>query len=497
MRHYNDVPLWQDVTPAQWDNWKWQLSHRLRTLQDVEQVVDLCPSERQGILEATGDFPLSITPYYASLMDADDPMCPVRRLAVPTSHELNVAPEEREDPLDEQADAPVPLITHRYPDRVLFLITDMCSMYCRHCTRRHFTGEYGHAAPKPQIDRAIAYIRDTPAVRDVLISGGDALLVGDDWLEYVISRLRAIDHVEVIRLGTRMPVVCPQRITPELCAMLRKYHPIFLNTHFNHPKEITPDAARACEMLADAGVPLGNQVVLLRDLNDCPIVMRKLMHECLKIRVRPYYIYQCDLSPGLSHFRTPISRGVEIIEMLRGHTTGFAVPTFVVDAPGGGGKIPIMPNYVLSMTPERVVLRNYEGVICTYTEPRYERREDPLCPLCRTDHSHLGGLGQLLYGDRVSMEPEGLERRRRAHGGHSHAREGVGALPVHRAAEVAAGRDRSGQNGHGPVATVGSVADHGTGTARPAGNGAFVPVEELSVLAGPTARQKQHEGGST
>ena len=494
MRHYNDVPLWRDVTPAQWDNWKWQLSHRLRTLQDVEQVVELTPSERQGILEATSDFPLSVTPYYASLMDPHDPMCPVRRLAVPTSHELNIAPEEREDPLDEQADAPVPLITHRYPDRVLFLITDMCSMYCRHCTRRHFTGEYGHAAPKPQIDRAIAYIRDTPAVRDVLISGGDALLVGDDWLEYVISRLRAIEHVEVIRLGTRMPVVCPQRITPELCAMLRKYHPVFLNTHFNHPKEITPEAARACEMLADAGVPLGNQVVLLRDLNDCPIVMRKLMHECLKIRVRPYYIYQCDLSPGLSHFRTPISRGIEIIEMLRGHTTGFAVPTFVVDAPGGGGKIPVMPNYVLSMTPERVVLRNYEGVICTYTEPRYERRDEPVCPLCRTDHSHLGGLGQLLYGDRVSMEPEGLERRRRSQGGHSHAKEGVGATAVHRTAEVAATRDAAGPTAH--LAGLNGLAGNGV-AARSTGTDAFVPVDELTVLAGPTAGQKHRDGGNT
>lgn len=427
MRHYQEIPLWRDVAPEQWNNWKWHLSHRLRTLEDIAQVVHLTPEEREGIVRATSDFPLSITPYYASLMDPDDPGCPVRRLAVPTSHELNVAPEERDDPLDEQADAPVPLITHRYPDRVLFLITDMCSMYCRHCTRRHFTGEFGHAAPRPQIDRAIAYIRDTPQVRDVLLSGGDALLVGDDWLEYIISRLRAIDHVEIIRLGTRMPVVCPQRITPELCAMLRRHHPVYLNTHFNHPKEITPEAAAACERLADAGVPLGNQVVLLRDLNDCPVVMKKLMHECLRIRVRPYYIYQCDLSPGLSHFRTSIRRGVEIMEMLRGHTTGFAVPTFVVDAPGGGGKIPVMPNYVLSMTEDKVILRNYEGVICAYTEPQHPRRDDHPCPLCATDHSQLGGLGRLMYGGEAAMEPRGLERRQRSVGGHSHALEGVGA----------------------------------------------------------------------
>jgi lysine 2,3-aminomutase len=360
-------------------------------------------------------------------MDPHDPLCPVRRLAVPTSHELNVAPEERLDPLDEQADAPVPLITHRYPDRVLFLITDMCSMYCRHCTRRHFTGEFGHAAPKPQIDRAIAYIRDTPAVRDVLISGGDALLVGDDWLEYVISRLRAIPHVEIIRLGTRMPVVCPQRITPELTDMLHRYHPIYLNTHFNHSKEITPEAAEACGRLADAGVPLGNQVVLLRDLNDCPIVMKQLMHDCLRIRVRPYYIYQCDLTPGLSHFRTPVSRGIEIMEMLRGHTTGFAVPTFVVDAPGGGGKIPVMPNYVIAMTPEKVILRNYEGVICSYAEPTAPQRPEGDCPLCHTDHRQLEGVGGLLYGARRTIEPADLPRRQRAQGGHSHALEGVGA----------------------------------------------------------------------
>ncbi len=475
MRHYQEMPLWRDVVPEQWNNWKWQLSHRLRTLEDIAQVVDLTSEERDGILHATSDFPLSITPYYASLMDPGNPNCPVRRLAVPTSHELNIAAEERDDPLDEQADAPVPLITHRYPDRVLFLITDMCSMYCRHCTRRHFTGEFGHAAPKPQIDRAIAYIRDTPEVRDVLLSGGDALLVGDDWLEYIISRLRAIEHVEIIRLGTRMPVVCPQRVTPELCAMLRRYHPIYMNTHFNHPKEITPVAAQACGRLADAGVPLGNQVVLLRDLNDCPVVMKKLMHECLRIRVRPYYVYQCDLSPGLSHFRTSIRRGIEIIEMLRGHTTGFAVPTFVVDAPGGGGKIPLMPNYVLSMTEDKVILRNYEGVICAYTEPQYPRRDDHPCPLCATDHSQLGGLGRLMYGDESALEPAVPERRRRAHGGHSHALEGVGARHAQPVSPSPA--DTEAAQPAGPVAS-------------PAG-AAFISLDSLPPVGGVPASTRQ------
>ena len=430
MRPYADVPLWADVTAEQWNNWKWQLSHRLRTVEDVARVVRLVDEERDGILRATAGFPLSITPYYAALMDPDDPACPVRRLAVPTSHEVDVAPEDRPDPLDEQADAPVPLITHRYPDRVLFLITDMCSMYCRHCTRRHFTGEFGHAAPRPQLDRAIAYVREHEEVRDVLVSGGDALLVGDDWLEYVLRGLRACPHVEVLRLGTRMPVVCPQRITPELCTMLRRYHPLYVNTHFNHSKEITPEAAAACERLADAGIPVGNQVVLLRDLNDCPVVMRKLMHDCLKMRVRPYYIYQCDLSPGLAHFRTSIRAGLEIMEMLRGHTTGFAVPTFVIDAPGGGGKIPVMPNYVLSMTENQVILRNYEGVISAYTEPQYPRRDHHPCALCQTDHTQLGGLGRLLYGGEAALEPSGLLRRMRAGGGHSHALEGVGARPA-------------------------------------------------------------------
>jgi lysine 2,3-aminomutase len=432
MRHFREAPLWRDVTDEQWASWKWQVSHRLRRIEELEALVELTAEERAGILEATAAFPLSITPYYASLMDPVDPTCPVRRLAVPTSHELQLAPEEQDDPLDEQVDAPVPLITHRYPDRVLFLITDMCSMYCRHCTRRHFTGEFGHAAPRARLDEAIDYIRRTPQVRDVLLSGGDALLVGDAWLEYIISRLRAIDHVEIVRLGTRMPVVCPQRITPELCAMLRKYHPIYVNTHFNHPKEVTAAAAEACGRLADAGIPLGNQVVLLRGINDCPVVMKSLMHACVRIRVRPYYIYQCDLSPGLSHFRTSIAKGMEIMEMLRGHTTGFAVPTYVVDAPGGGGKIPVMPNYVISMAEGKVILRNYEGVISVYTEPPADRRggEAP-CPLCASDHRELGGIGELFYGRRRSLEPEGIERRRRSAGGHAHGVEGIADPTVH------------------------------------------------------------------
>ena len=263
------------------------------------------------------------------------------------------------DPLHEDEDSPAPGLTHRYPDRVLFLITDMCSMYCRHCTRRRVAGENDRARSREDIDACIEYIRKTPQVRDVVLSGGDALCVSDKMLEYIISELRKIEHVEIIRIGSRTPVVMPMRITDELCSMLKKYHPIWLNTHFNHPKEVTPEAIEACRKLADAGIPLGNQTVLLRGVNDDVHVMRNLVHKLVKSRVRPYYIYQCDLSLGIGHFRTPVAKGIELIESLRGHTSGYAVPTFVVDAPGGGGKTPVMPQYVISQTPNKVILRNY------------------------------------------------------------------------------------------------------------------------------------------
>jgi lysine 2,3-aminomutase len=325
--------------------------------------------------------------------------------AVPTIYETHKSLADMDDPLHEDADSPTPGLTHRYPDRVLFLITDMCSMYCRHCTRRRFAGSQDTGMPLDKIDKAIDYIARTPQVRDVLLSGGDALLVSDERLEYIIKKLRAIEHVEIIRIGSRVPVVMPQRITPELVAMLKKYHPVWLNTHFNHPKEITPESTRAITLLADAGVPLGNQSVLLRGINDSVKVMKKLVHELVKIRVRPYYIYQCDLSTGIEHFRTSVSKGIEIIEGLRGHTSGFAVPTFVVDAPGGGGKIPVMPNYVISQSPYHVVLRNYEGVITTYTEPRdYVPMEDEMAA--------EGVLG-LLKGNRIALEPQDLERHKR------------------------------------------------------------------------------------
>jgi lysine 2,3-aminomutase len=303
---------------------------------------------------------------------------------------------------------------------VLFLITDMCSMYCRHCTRRRFAGQTDAECGADRIEKAIEYIEKTPTVRDVLLSGGDALMVTDKKLEYIISRLRAIPHVEIIRLGTRTPVVCPQRITPELCEMLKKYHPIWLNTHFNHPNEITAESTRACEMLANAGVPLGNQSVLLRGVNDCVHVMKHLVQGLVKIRVRPYYIYQCDLSMGLEHFRTPVSKGIEIIEGLRGHTSGYCVPTFVVDAPGGGGKTPVMPQYVISQSPGKVVLRNFEGVITTYTEPT-EYHNECNCPECQAARAKeevpadkaVDGVISLLEGERMNIEPKVLKRHER------------------------------------------------------------------------------------
>ena len=371
MKVYRRAELFPHVTYADWNDWRWQIKNRVETLEDLKKYVSLTPEEEEGVKACLGTLRMAITPYYLSLIDPDDPHDPVRKQAVPTGSELHQAASDLLDPLHEDEDSPAPGLTHRYPDRCLLLITDQCSMYCRHCTRRRFAGQKDAGLPVDQVDQAIEYIRRTPVIRDVLLSGGDALLCSDERLEYIISKLREIPHVEIVRIGSRTPVVCPQRITPELCAMLKKYHPIWLNTHFNHPNEITPESAKACQMLADAGVPLGNQSVLLAGVNDCVHTMKKLVNELVKIRVRPYYIYQCDLSMGLEHFRTPVSKGIEIIEALRGHTSGFCVPTFVVDAPGGGGKTPVMPQYVISQTPHKVVLRNYEGVITTYTEPEH------------------------------------------------------------------------------------------------------------------------------
>ncbi len=418
MTEYRHISLWKDVPEEQWNDWKWQIANRITDVPTLRKVINVTDEEAAQIERSLTKLRMAITPYYAALMDPDDPTCPVRMQAVPSMAETHIAGADIHDPLHEDVDSPVPGLTHRYPDRGLLLVTDQCSMYCRHCTRRRHAGETDKAYGKEQIAKCIDYIRNTPSFRDVLLSGGDPLTIDEDLLEWVIAELSAIPHVDFVRIGSRTPVVCPQRVTEKLCAMLKKYHPIWINTHFNHPKEITPEAAKACNMLADAGVPLGNQSVLLKGLNDCPYLFRELNQQLLKIRVRPYYIYQCDLSEGIEHFRTSVGKGIEIMEYLRGHTTGLAVPMFIVDAPGGGGKIPVMPNYIVSRSDRKVILRNYEGVLTTYTEPEdnrsypeklYKRDEY----ITRQQHLSHEGLIQLLDGKKVSMEPAHLQRLER------------------------------------------------------------------------------------
>lgn len=405
--------MFPEVADEQWNDWKWQVKNRIETLEDLKRYISLTAEEEEGVKKSLATLRMAITPYYLSLINPDDPHCPIRKQAIPTGVETRQSAADLLDPLHEDEDSPTPGLTHRYPDRVLFLITDMCSMYCRHCTRRRFAGQTDSESPSERIQKAIDYIARTPEVRDVLLSGGDALMVSDAMLESIIQRLRAIPHVEIIRIGTRTPVVCPQRITDDLVNMLKKYHPIWLNTHFNHSNEVTPEAAEACAKLANAGIPLGNQTVLLRGVNDCVNVMKKLVHNLVKIRVRPYYIYQCDLSMGLEHFRTPVSKGIEIIESLRGHTSGYAVPTFVVDAPGGGGKTPVMPTYIISQSPSKVILRNFEGVITTYTQPE-NYVDECYCQDCQKLHSEgVAGLFENDDPNKIALEPTELARKKR------------------------------------------------------------------------------------
>lgn len=392
---YMDIPLFRDVAPAEWNDWRWQLRNVIRDVETLGMIIELDELQRVELERCLGRFPMAITPYYAALMDRCDPLCSVRLQAIPGAGELEGGDDDLEDPLHEDEDSPVPGLTHRYPDRVLFMITNVCSMYCRHCTRRRLVGSEDHHLPAEHLERGLDYIRGHPEVRDVLLSGGDPLMLSDGKLESVLAALKDIEHVEIIRIGSRMPVVLPQRITEPLVAMIRKYQPVYLNTHFNHYKEITLESKDACERLTDAGIPVGNQSVLLRDVNDCPRIMKKLVQELLMIRVKPYYIYQCDMSSGISHFRTSIARGMEIVENLRGHTSGIAVPTFVVDAPGGGGKIPVMPSYLLSYSDRRVILRNYKGDITTYSQPQ-NIYEDCWCELCRGEHYEPDGVAKML-----------------------------------------------------------------------------------------------------
>lgn len=356
--------------PAEWNDWKWQLRNRIRTLEGLEKVFRLTDDERAAMAQMGGHLPVGITPYYASLCDPDDATDPLRRTMIPVTNEFTLAPGESKDPLGEDHDSKVEGLVHRYPDRVLFLVTNFCAVYCRYCTRARMVGQTGeYHFNQKQYERAIQYIADHPEIRDVLISGGDPLTMHDDKLEWLLSRLRAIPHVEFLRIGSKVPAVLPQRITPALCKMLRKYHPLWMSIHFMHPAELTPEVKQACERLADAGIPLGSQTVLSRGVNDNVPTMRDLVHGLLKIRVRPYYLYQCDPIAGSSHFRVNVEKGLEIIQGLRGHTTGYAVPTYVIDAPGGGGKVPLLPDYKIGRDGDDFVVRNFEGDVYRYHDP--------------------------------------------------------------------------------------------------------------------------------
>lgn len=415
-----------NITVAEWLDYKWQLRNSIKTVDAFEALtgIKFSAAEREEIEQTIAKFPLNITPYYASLIDKDNYQNdPIFKQAFPRVEELEICKYDMADPLHEDKDSPTKGITHRYPDRVLFLVSNCCAMYCRHCTRKRKVGDPDHIPSKEQILKGIEYIKNNPKIRDVLLSGGDPLMLPDDFLDWVLTELRKIPHVEVIRIGSRIPVVLPYRVTKELVTMLKKHHPLWLNTHFNHPRELTPSAQEALRRLADAGIPLGNQSVLLAGVNDCPQIMKKLNQKLVANRVRPYYLFQCDLSEGLTHFRTPVGKGIEIMESLIGHTSGLAVPTYVIDAPGGGGKIPVMPNYILSWSTNKIVLRNYEGVITTYKEPDDYKsiscdRDCDKCPLQLTlkeyDKSAIGVEKLLTDADAdISLIPSGNLRVKR------------------------------------------------------------------------------------
>ncbi len=358
-----------DADDAQWNDWRWQSRNRIRTLDDFERVIDLSPVEREALLQGGTMLPVGVTPYYMSLIDPFDPAQPLRRTVVPTTAEFRRTTGEADDPLGEDGHSPVPGLVHRYPDRVLLLPLDFCSTYCRYCTRSRVVG-HGEIVPnEARLEAIFDYLESATQVRDVLISGGDPLALSNDKLDAILGRLRAIPHIEFVRIGTKMPAVLPQRITPELCDVLRKYHPLWMSLHFLHPDECTPESTRACGMLADAGIPLGSQTVLLRGVNDDVETMKQLVHRLLMMRVKPYYLYQCDPISGSAHFRTPVAKGLEIIAGLRGFTTGYAVPTYVIDAPGGGGKIPLQPDNVVGREDGYLLLRNFEGKIFRYPDP--------------------------------------------------------------------------------------------------------------------------------
>ena len=393
---FSEIKKIWNCSLEEWQDWKWQLNNRITSVQELQNIFELSNEKLSKIKKAADIFPMSITPYYASLIDFDNEMCPIKKQAIPQNKELVNTNYEMEDPLHEEKDSPVSGVTHRYPDRVLLLVTNQCSMFCRHCTRKRKVGEKQKNINKIQIEKGIKYIEQNPGIRDVLLSGGDPLLLDLGLLREIITQLYKIPHVEIVRIGSRIPVVLPQKIDQPLLNMLSEINqdlgPIWINTHFNHEKEITSESKKALNKLANAGIPLGNQTVLLKDVNDCPILIKNLMHQLVQNRVRPYYLYQCDLSRGIEHFRTPISKGIEVMEHLIGHTSGFSVPRFVVDAPGGGGKIPLSPNYMLSNSNKKTILRNFEGNICVYTEP--EKQENNCPPKCNVCDNPMNDNGQ-------------------------------------------------------------------------------------------------------
>ncbi len=422
------APVFANIPDEKWNDWHWQLSHRLNTVEDFEKIFQLTDSEKKA-LSAANLFRVDITPYFASLINPDDPDDPIRKQVIPTAGEIVPFTGMMEDSLSEDRHSPVPGLVHRYPDRALMLVTTQCATYCRYCTRSRIVGDPNATFSRAEYELQLDYLRRTPQIRDVLLSGGDPLTLAPKILEELLTKLREIPHIEIVRIGSRVPVFMPQRVTAELTDMLQQFHPLWMNIHVNHPNEISAELAEACDKLSRAGIPLGNQSVLLAGVNDCPHIQKKLVQDLVRMRVRPYYLYQCDLVEGAGHFRTPVAKGIEILEALRGHTSGFSVPTFVVDAPGGGGKIPIGPNYLISMSDHKIVLRNYEGFITTYEEPvNYQPHDSKTCRYCQAKRIEPGqqGVSGLLDSDQMFIKPDGFDELHNRGGGNHRLRSDEG-----------------------------------------------------------------------
>jgi len=406
--HSKRAPFFADVPDEKWNNWRWQLSNRINTVEEFEKVISLTESERKA-LSTPGLFRVDITPYFISLINPEDPADPIRKQVVPTAAELVPFRAMMEDSLAEDRHSPVPGLVHRYPDRVLMLVTTQCASYCRYCTRSRIVGDPLATFSRAEFEMQLDYLRHTPQVRDVLLSGGDPLVLAPKVLEEILTRLREIPHIEIVRIGSRVPVFMPMRVTDELTDMLQKYHPLWMNIHVNHPNEISAELETACDKLTRAGIPLGNQSVLLAGVNDNVHIQRELVQKLVRIRVRPYYLYQCDLVEGAGHFRTPVAKGIEIMEGLRGHTSGYAVHQYMIDAPGGGGKIPVSPQYLISMSDHKIILRNFEGYITTYEEPMDYLPEKAAKPHIKRPEPGQMGVHGLLEGEQMFIKPEGFD----------------------------------------------------------------------------------------